>query len=116
LPYLDIKKDFGNTVCLILDNSNQHKDKAVAAVAAVEGDYTGKEIADALTRITGIPAAYKCARFEGHNRKEIYGMVDFFVEFGSLTGHDTAHARNASPRPSTTLDQLWKRYESFRPQ
>ncbi|KAJ1962272.1 hypothetical protein GGI12_002744 [Dipsacomyces acuminosporus] len=112
-PYVDIEEDLGNTVRLILDNREQYKGKVVTAV---EGEYTGKEIADAFTRVTGTPAAYKCAPFEGFDRKEIYDMIDFFVEFGSLTEHDTAHARNTSPRPFTSLDQFWKRYESFRPQ
>ncbi|KAJ1953826.1 hypothetical protein GGI12_005930, partial [Dipsacomyces acuminosporus] len=30
-PNLDIEEDFGNTVCLILDNRGQYRDKVVAA-------------------------------------------------------------------------------------
>ncbi|KAJ1951828.1 hypothetical protein GGI12_006394, partial [Dipsacomyces acuminosporus] len=107
LPYLDIEEDFGNTVRLILDNRGQYKDKVVAAV---EGDYSGREIIDAFTRITGVPAAYKHGHIAEIDRKEIDEMLNFFVEFGACTEHDTTHAKNTSPRPFTSLDQFWKRY------
>ncbi|KAI8325760.1 NAD(P)-binding protein [Martensiomyces pterosporus] len=112
-PYLDIEEDFGNTVQLVLDNREEYEGKVVTAV---EGDYTGVQIAEAFTRVTGVPAVFKNGALEEIDRKEIYEMLEFFVEFGAFSKHDTAHARNTTPRPFTTLDQFWKRYESFRPQ
>ncbi|KAI8322729.1 NAD(P)-binding protein [Martensiomyces pterosporus] len=113
LPYFDVERDLGNTVQLILDNREKFEGEAVAAV---EGHYTGDQLAEAYTRATGVPAAYRYGKLGGVDRREIDEMMDYMAEFGAMSELDTAVARNTTPRPFATLDGFWQRHASFRPQ
>ncbi|KAJ1948116.1 hypothetical protein FBU59_001743 [Linderina macrospora] len=112
VPHVDIERDLGNAVRLIVDNREEYEGKIVAAVGEV---CTPGEITEAYTRITGVPAVYVNDKFPDFDRPEIYAMMDYFVEFGGYNVPNVVGGRDVSPRPFVTVDQFWKNHSDFRP-
>ncbi|KAJ2375464.1 hypothetical protein IW150_002537 [Coemansia sp. RSA 2607] len=111
-PYVDIEDDYGNIVELMLSDRSKYKGKRLAAV---EGYYTGTEIAEAFTRATGIEAEYRCVQEYYYQIPDIKSIFEFFIEFDAMDGVDMTDARNNIKKPFTNPDQFWAKHRDFRP-
>ncbi|KAJ2778554.1 hypothetical protein GGI15_004147 [Coemansia interrupta] len=111
-PYVDIDDDYGNIVELMLSDRAKYKEKRLAAV---EGYYTGPEIAAAFARATGIEAEYRCVQEYYYSIPDIKSLFEFFIEFDALSGVDMSEAKNNIKKPFTNVDQFWTKHKDFRP-
>ncbi|KAJ1723641.1 hypothetical protein LPJ53_002024 [Coemansia erecta] len=110
--FVDIEEDLGNTVELILSDREKYKGKSLAAG---EGMYSGNEIAEAFTSITGICAEFRFSYIPGLDRPDINSMFDFFAEFDGFTGVDTTEAKQHAHKPFTNLYQFWAKNRDYMP-